>query len=90
MCRAELRARGWAPGVEYVTEYQLREGLSAPPAPVLPPEFAGRPHDYLAWLNAGNLVDGAPLSGGRPGWLPYCESESGRLAGGACGAVRCR
>ena len=50
-----LRRRGWAPTVEYVTEYCLMPGVEAPPAPVLPARFRDNPHDYIKELNHGRL-----------------------------------
>ncbi|GAB4819795.1 hypothetical protein N2152v2_006841 [Parachlorella kessleri] len=63
----QLRQQGWQPRVEYVGGYVLAEGVPRPQPPVLPPEFEGRPHDYLKQLNHGSL----PYHQSKPGRPPY-------------------
>ena len=53
------------PSVEYVTSYHYASGVTAPPVPTLPSNFAEDPHGYIMQLNHGRL--------------PYVESRNGKL-----------
>ena len=50
-CSDQLREQGYAASVEYVTRYELYEGVPQPAPAVLPPQFADNPHAYLRQLN---------------------------------------